>query len=302
MKLSSFLLREFVFLNRDFSTFPEVLSFISAQMAQRANLPVNIVQDAFDKRVQLGSVYLGNGFAYPHARLESFDDAILFFVRTAHPIEVPGHEVGSMIPANGFFAMLAGTTDVELYLSMVRAMAVMIQGQSEALLGAQSADDVLAILDKGIVDTARRLSAKELMEPCGSVNTGDSVAVAFDMMKRYGVGQLAVIDKHSKVVGWLRFNDLLKSCFPQYLQHLPNISFSTTFDPIQNVWQNEQQISVDKSMRPCHECVAQLDESYPEIILRVLRQDLPCVFVVDKNNVLQGCITLDSIIGKLLRP
>ncbi len=123
----------------------QVLSEMSAMMAQALGLDARLVHEAVQERERLGSTGVGEGVAIPHARIETLSRPVAGFARLLEPADF---EAIDERPADLILMLLAPTDAGADHLrALARAARVFRQERIRtALRQAQSAETVFAIL------------------------------------------------------------------------------------------------------------------------------------------------------------
>ena len=123
----------------------QVLTEMSAQMAEALNLGARDVFEAVLERERLGSTGVGEGVAIPHARIEGLKRPVGGFARLLEPADF---EAIDERKADLVFMLLAPTdSGAEHLRALARAARVFRQEAIRAALRkAQTVDAVLAIL------------------------------------------------------------------------------------------------------------------------------------------------------------
>lgn len=123
----------------------QVLTEMSAQMAEALNLGARDVFDAVLERERLGSTGVGEGVAIPHARIEGLKRPVGGFARLLEPADFESIDERR---ADLIFMLLApADSGAEHLRALARAARVFRQEAIRAALRkAQTVDAVLAIL------------------------------------------------------------------------------------------------------------------------------------------------------------
>ena len=132
----------------------QVLTEMSAMMANALGLDQRKVYEAVQERERLGSTGVGEGVAIPHTRIECLKRPVGGFVRLIEPADF---EAIDDRKADLVFMLLARTDDGAEHLRALAraARAFRLEKIRSALRQAQTAEAVLAILAPGaVIDAA----------------------------------------------------------------------------------------------------------------------------------------------------
>jgi CBS domain-containing protein len=67
-------------------------------------------------------------------------------------------------------------------------------------------------------------------------------------MSQYGIAGLPVVDQNLNYLGEVNILDLLKVGIPDYLMMLDNLNFLMSFEPLEKLFENENEIKVSEIM------------------------------------------------------
>jgi len=145
MTISALLSPECIFINTDISSKKRLLEFISDNIANQFDLPQTTIYSNLLDRERLGSTGLGNGFAIPHARLNSLDTTIGCCIRLNQPVkfEAPDNK-----PVDLVFTIIIPEKATDEHLEILSSLAK-IFSQAEicnAIRNAGSSDEIAGII------------------------------------------------------------------------------------------------------------------------------------------------------------
>gem|GEM_PF-3773482 len=291
-----------VFCDVEIATYDELLAYISKQFCDVTRVSYTDVLRALKNRESAGSTYLENGVAYPHGRLKNFDDLVILFVRSQKPIIVP-HSISEFSPqASCFFSMLASSEDVSLYLKMIQSVAKLVQAHSKELHTLKSKDELLELFATIELEEDYTISAKDLMSTVLTISQESSMAQALDCLSQQSASRILVLNARNKrIVGHLTFDTLLRYSMPEYISHMKSLSFSSTFDPLREIWQKEHTTKIKYVMDDCQSLIVHENTKYFEILHTMLQHHSHAVYVVNHKQAAVGVVTEKEILHKLFR-
>ncbi len=147
MSITSLLAVDRVFTDADISSKKRLLEFI----AEKAAVDIPISQDTiFNKlleRERLGSTGLGQGFAVPHARLDSLEETRASFVKLDTPIN---YDAMDHKPVDLIFVLLIPEVCTEEHLQILANLARIFSQPEipDKIRDCQSAHDIIQLIDQ----------------------------------------------------------------------------------------------------------------------------------------------------------
>lgn len=148
MDIVELLTAEAVLLRAGVSSKRQALHDLAATAGALFDVAEDRVFDALMEREALGSTGLGSGVAAPHARIEGLQRVCGVFMRLEQPVAWASVDER---PVDILFALFAPPSDGAEHLRALAAVSRFLRApeRREALRGAQSADQVLALLVEG---------------------------------------------------------------------------------------------------------------------------------------------------------
>ena len=121
----------------------EALRAMAALLKRSCRIEAELIFRALYRREQAGSTGVGNGVAFPHARIPGIDEPVTLFARTKSPIRFGGPDGR---PVSEFFVILVpaeGAT--ETHLQLLGAVAEMFSDSAfRATLSASASASAVA--------------------------------------------------------------------------------------------------------------------------------------------------------------
>ncbi|GJM43396.1 MAG: PTS IIA-like nitrogen-regulatory protein PtsN [Gemmatimonadota bacterium] len=149
--LADYLVPERVRLDVDVSRRREALAVLAELLGGQDKAAREQVLDDLIRREQMGSTGVGNGIAFPHARVDALPNLRLAFVRTEEPLEfaaLDGREVDL------FFALAGPTQSRREYLSALGSLSYLFRNDGSRRPFREATDVA------GVVDLFRQLLEK----------------------------------------------------------------------------------------------------------------------------------------------
>ena len=146
MTISALLSAQSIFLDAEITSKKKLLELIANIVADRTQLSESAIYNNLLNRERLGSTGLGQGFAVPHARLESLDQTMgLFFrLKDAVNFESPDDQ-----PVDLVFTIIIPEQATEEHLIILSSLAGIFSKPEicEAIRSAASKEEIAQIIE-----------------------------------------------------------------------------------------------------------------------------------------------------------
>ncbi len=146
MTISALLSPQSIFLDTEITSKKKLLELIANVAADRTNLSESAIYNNLLNRERLGSTGLGQGFAVPHARLDTLDHTMGFFFRLKDPVnfESPDNQ-----PVDLVFTIIIPEHATEEHLIILSSLAGIFSRTEvcEAIRSAASKEEIAQIIE-----------------------------------------------------------------------------------------------------------------------------------------------------------
>jgi len=243
---------------------------------------------------------LGDGIAFPHARVENLTNSY-----TLLGICPSGTEFQSLDqkPVR-FFVLSVVPQDKANLLLLSRAAVVRFLSVHENRRAALTAPDAFAVwqlIDKSGISMDRNILAKDIMRPqLGHIDAGATLKDAARALHKYHCDSLPILDAEGRFAGDISCYDLFSCGLPDFFSNLHTISFVRNMDPFEKYFQGDRDIRLsDMNIRREAPVIAD-DATLMEIVFEIATRNKQILYVVDENKKLLGIIDHFSIVDKIL--
>jgi CBS domain-containing protein len=256
--------------------------------------------DALLTREREMSTGLGNGMAFPHARMEKLSNAY-----TLLGICPAGADFQSLDqkPAQ-FFVLSIVPQDKANLLLLSRAAIVRFLSSQENRRAALTAKDAFAVwqlIDKSGIAMDRNILAKDIMRPqVGHIDEGATIKDAARTLHKYHCDSLPILDDEGRFAGDISCYDLFSHGLPDFFANLHTISFVRNMDPFEKYFQGDRDIRLSEMNIRREPPVISADATLMEIVFEIATRNKQILYVVDENKKLLGIIDRFSIVDKIL--
>jgi len=252
-----------------------------------------------EEREKLGCTALGGGIAIPHGRTDTVDG---FAVALGISKEGIDYHAPDNLPVNIVCLILAPCGESALYVRVLGAVAQLLKDERTKtnILNAQSPKQVLKIIQKSGIDVEPRLRTRDIMKPLPAlIRKNTSLKETLDVMFKHHTYELPVVDEQNNLIGEVFIENVLKVGLPDYLFHIDNLAFLSSFEPFERLLRQETELQIKDVMS---EASGVIDADVPMIqaAILILQEKLRSVIVVENKKPI-GIISLLDFIEKVLR-
>ncbi|MCP4581327.1 MAG: PTS transporter subunit EIIA [candidate division Zixibacteria bacterium] len=257
------------------------------------------ILDAVVEREKLGNTSMGRGVAFPHARTDIVTGlhATIGIIPEGIEAETPDNK-----PIRLIVLLLTPRNISKNYLQTLSGLASFARRPETlpSLLKAESADEVIEIVDKTDIEVKKILTVGDVMTP-------DPVTVAPDktlkdvanILFEKKVRCLPVVDSNNKLVGEITGIELLKFALPNYKSFIANIANIPEIESFEELLHKEHAARVSNFMKT-NPVIVQRDAPVIEAAAMMLFKKAEMVSVIDDGK-LVGVITKTDIVSKIVR-
>jgi mannitol/fructose-specific phosphotransferase system IIA component (Ntr-type) len=308
MKLSAFLDKKLIFLDRSFSDYSHIIDFVSDTLGQNTSVSAQDIKAAFVRRENIGTTFLGRGLALPHGYVDGYDGIRICYVRLTTAMRADASEKSATI--KHVFAVLTSKKRAAVYLKILAAIARLVTDNVHILEHASNIDGLLENLHRMEEDEVGEvLLAREMVSNTSLVFTDETVGDVVDRMKQFQVTFLPVIDRNHVLKGIIDITDLFAAMFPGDAASTENLSLlrdmkdagDLIFEPLRMFLENEDKRLAGGIMKTCEESTIAETASYADVIMLMTKHHLRHIVVVKPNREVLGVIDTGDVIDKMIR-
>lgn len=251
------------------------------------------------EREEVENTSYGRGIAFPHARTDAVDE---MYVAVGVAPEGLTDRTSDEIPLRMICLMLTPSNIAKLYLQTLSAFAAFAR-KPENLDNVARATSVGGVIDaiwESGVTIEKELTAKDLMRhDVITVTPEDSLKRVSNLMFRWRLSALAVVDGQGKLLGQITDKELIAAAMPDLKSLIANLSNSQNVEPFEELLRREDKIFVSQLFTSDH-TVVKCDTKIVEVAAIMLLKDLRRVFVVEEGK-LMGIILRKDIVNTIIR-
>jgi len=261
-------------------------------------LRVNDLREAVLGREAERPTVMGEGLAFPHARVKDFNGIGMALAILPRPIDFGG-----------------GTDEVQVICMIVvpqeapmvtlKVMSRVVQffhnpANRTALLAATNSAAVLALLTSGGLSLDIPVTVRDVMSPVGtSVSSDTPLREVAQLMHVKRLNVVAVTNVKGILVGEITSDGLFQFGLPDFFQHLKSVSFISEFDPFEKYFEREAH-SVAELLMNTEICRMPPESTILEIVFELAVKHRSQVYVVDAANKWIGTVDRAAVLNNVI--
>ena len=265
-------------------------------LAVNSDLSKKGILQALIEREALRTTAVGNGIAFPHARLENLTRALFAVATLEEPILFDDQLVRIVC------LILIPVSDPSISLKLMAQF-------SRVLMDESTRNQVLAATDPKTLEMLfthedasidKPLIARDIMRlPRWSVNEDTPLSDCAKMMSNYQLRAIPVLDKNKRIVGEITADLLFRYGLPDFFARLKSVSFVAEFDPFEKYFQDERDTPAHEVMSHAPHIVKP-DHTVMEIVFDLAIISVSKLYVTDHNDRWIGTVTKGTILDNVI--
>jgi len=249
-------------------------------------------------RENIQTTGLGNGIAFPHARVQECTDLIL-----AIGISKTGIDFASLDaqPCDIICVLISPEQKPYLILQMMASLVRFFADKqnAERIRKCSSGDDIAQLLKGSVLTTTKSILARDLMKPPKKTALLDtSLEKTTQIMHLYKLETLPVVDEENVFFGEISCLKIFTYGVPEFFRQLQTVSFVKHLDPFEKYFRVKHGLKV-KDLYDRVAGTISPDTTLMEIIFEMTTKNRSHLFVVEDGK-LAGVINRFSIIDRVL--
>ena len=270
------------------------------KLDRECSLERHQVSQAVIKREHLQTTGIGNGLAFPHARIEGWGD-----LEIAIAVSKEGIDFGSFDGEPVRFIFLLISSPEKPYI-VLQTMSAIIRFLNDISDEGKMLEDPVKIqrnLERFLkcdIKTTEQILAQDIARPVlDYVRLETSIEEVTRKMHLKLRDVLPVVDENNKFCGEITCLDIFEYGMPAFFKQLNTVSFVKHIDPFEKYFRIKRDLKVKDVFREGSRLIEK-DSTLLEIIFEMTVKQKSKLFMVDKEGILAGVIDRFCIIDKIL--
>ena len=258
----------------------------------------NRIRPALLRREEERSTYVGDGYAFPHARVRGLRDFAIALAVLAKDMEYDGSGSAAVR-----LACMVVTPEEDPTVG-VRVMGLIARRFSDPetrrfVLSATDAKEVYALLQVEEAPLSAAILARDIMHPpFMTVHPETPLRQVTREMQKNHMEAVAVLDRDGRIVGEITCDALFRRGLPDFFSQLTGIGFARNFDPFEKYFQEDAHASAGDVMSSDFAAVSE-DATLMEIVYLLSVKNYAKAHVV-RDGVKVGTIDRIAVLDRVL--
>ncbi len=278
-----------------------MVDVLSASRVRRLNPQISkscLSEAIFGREAERPTV-MGNGLAFPHARVKGFKGIGLSMAVLKQPIRFGGDAEQDV----SVVCMIVVPQEAPMVtLKVMSRIAQFLRNDKNraALLAAKNSEEARVLFASGDFSLDIPVTARDIMTPPGAcVTCGMPLREVTARMHSERLNAVAVVDESGGLVGEITCDGLFQFGLPEFFQHLKSVSFISEFDPFEKYFEHEAH-SVAGQLMAKDVCRMPSESTLLEIVFALAVKRRTQVYVVDAGNQWIGTVDRASVLNNVL--
>ncbi len=255
------------------------------------------VLDAVIHRENRQTTALGEGIAFPHARLEHLKKALFAVATFPEPV------LFEDTPVQVVCLILVPISDPPISLKIMARLSRMLADSDtkRRVLAAENPAELRGVFKARNPRIDKPILARDIMRPPRfSVLDTDPVSRCSHLMSVNNLQAVPVVNENRQVLGEITVGRLFRYGLPDFFAQLKSVSFIAEFDPFEKYFEDERETRAGDMMEPNARTVP-MDYTIMEIVFDLAIKSYAKLYVTDEEGRWVGTIdnglVLDNVIN-----
>lgn len=242
---------------------------------------------------------LGNGVAFPYARVRGLKGAVVCIALPIIPVDFESIDDK---PVSIAVLILVPEDQPQTALQIMSMFARLLSDpvEREALMGLKTPEELCGFVLKQVLEKDASVRALDIMrEPLAVVYPDTPLKEVTRIMNQYLMDTIAIVERDNTLVGEITCDDLFKRGMPHFFTQLKSIAFIREFDPFEKYFAEESNALARDVMSQDYATVPE-DATLLEIVFELAVHHHPKVYVVREGKrvgVIDRILVLDRVIN-----
>lgn len=258
----------------------------------------NLCEAVFRREAERPTV-IGNGLAFPHARIKGFSGIGMALAVMKRPIAFGGGDTDEV----SVVCMIVVPQEAPMVtLKVMARLAQFFKNTSNrtALMEARRSEEVMALFTSSDLSLDIPVVAHDIMaQPGVRVAREMPLREVTRLMHAEGLDVVPVVGEGGELVGEVTSDGLFQFGLPEFFQHLKSVSFISEFDPFEKYFEREAHASAGQLMSEGL-CRMSTESTLLEIVFALAVKQRTQVYVVDADNRWVGTIDRAAVLNNVL--
>ncbi len=254
---------------------------------QKKEFTRDMLVDAVKQREKERSTGLGNGIAFPHARLKNLKTPLVTVALPSPPVDFVALD-GK--PASLVVLILVPDDQPQLALQLMSQFARLLSTPENrnTIQNMQNPSDIGDFILHRIIERDIAITARDIMrDPVDVVQPDMPLREVTRFMNQRELDTVAVCEPDGTLVGEITCNNLFKLGMPDFFTQLKSVAFIRQFDPFEKYFADEGD-ALARGVMSQEYSVLPTDATLLEIVFELAVRQRPKIYIVSNGKYVGG--------------
>lgn len=254
---------------------------------QKKEFTRDMLVDAVTQREKERSTGLGNGIAFPHARLKNLKTPLVTVALPSPPVDFVALD-GK--PASLVVLILVPDDQPQLALQLMSQFARLLSTPENrnTIQNMQNPSDIGDFILHRIIERDIAITARDIMrDPVDVVQPDMPLREVTRFMNQRELDTVAVCEPDGTLVGEITCNNLFKLGMPDFFTQLKSVAFIRQFDPFEKYFADEGD-ALARGVMSQEYSVLPTDATLLEIVFELAVRQRPKIYIVSNGKYVGG--------------
>ena len=270
----------------------------TSQAIKHSGLDQKTILDAVIKRERNNNTGVGNGYAFPHARLAALHGLAVSMAFLQKPLD---YGASDQMPVNIVCMVLAPEKNPTMALKVMSQTIRLFSDRrvKENILSVHDSRMVLNLLMESGASSDIPIMARDIMNPpLFDIRRETPLAEVIQLMAERHLSSVPVVDEHGNIVGHITGARLFQLGMPEFMTRLKSVSFICEFEPFEKYFYEKSHALAGEVMTDDF-CAMNTVATLLEIVHALTTRNYPMIYVVDGNR-LVGMIDQGTVLEQII--
>jgi mannitol/fructose-specific phosphotransferase system IIA component (Ntr-type)/CBS domain-containing protein len=254
------------------------------------------IVEALVKREAQRTTAVGDGIAFPHARLDSLSQALIAIATFEEPILFDEFPVRIVC----LFLVPASDASISLKLMAQLSRLLMVPEVRNEVLEAKDNETLRNIVKHHNPRIDKTIEARDIMRPPRfSIREDEPVSKCTHIMSVNNLTAIPVINDELRILGEITVERLFRYGLPEFFSKLKSVSFIAEFDPFEKYFEEERNILARDMMETTARTVP-VDYTIMEIVFDLAIGSFTKLYVTDEKGRWIGTIDKSTVLDNVI--
>jgi mannitol/fructose-specific phosphotransferase system IIA component (Ntr-type) len=240
---------------------------------------------------------VGDGIAFPHARLENLSQALIAIATLDDPV------MFDEFPVQLVCLFLVPASDASISLKLMAQLSRMLMDKAvrEEIAKAEDAKSLRDIVQQHNPRIDKPIEARDIMRPPRfSIRENEPVSKCAHIMSVNNLMAIPVINDQNHILGEITVGRLFRYGLPEFFSKLKSVSFIAEFDPFEKYFEDERN-TLARDMMEANARTVPVNYTIMEIVFDLSIRNYSKLYVTDKHGrwigTIDKSVVLDNVIN-----